>query len=90
MLNVQACLPGTFAKRGHREKYQVAGHFETSPKAFEPPVSKTAEIRRCNNETAGIRTESVSAVAKQSDWINGVLNHVIKCNYIELVVGEYV
>jgi hypothetical protein len=68
----------------------VAGHFETSPTAFEPPVPKTAKIRRRYNETAGIRTEAVSAVAKQSDWIDGVLNHMIKCNYIELVIGGYV
>jgi hypothetical protein len=88
--NVQACLPGTFAKRGHREEYQVAWHLETSPTALEPSVPKTAEIRRRYDETAGIWTKAVSAVAKQSDWVNGVLNYVIKCDYIELVVRGYV
>jgi hypothetical protein len=90
ILNAQACLPGTFAKRSHREKYQVSGHFETSPTALEPSVPKTAEIRRCYNETSGIRTKAVSAVAKQSDWVNRVLNHVVKGNNIELVVRGYV
>ena len=90
MLNSQTSLPGTFAKCGQREKDQVAGHFKTSPTVFEPPVPKTVEVRRGYNKTARTRTETVSALAKQNDWINGMLNHMIECNGIELLTGGYV
>jgi len=90
VLHSQTSLLGTFAKRNLREKDEMAGHFETSPKVLEPPMSKTVDIRRGHNKAAGTWTESLSALAEQIDWINGVFNHVIECNYIELVAGRYI
>src|SRR5262249_12361952 len=85
VLHSQTSLLGTFAKRNLREKGEMAGHFETSPKVLEPAMSKTIDIRRGHNNPAGIWTETLSALAEQIDWINGVFNHVIECNHIELV-----
>jgi hypothetical protein len=90
MLDSQASLPGTLAKRSQREEDQVAGNFKTSPIAPEPAMPKTPYIRRCYNQTAGIWAEALSALQQQIDWINGVLNHMIERNYIVLLALRYI
>jgi hypothetical protein len=90
MLHGQTGLLGTFAKCSQREKNQMTGHFEPSPTTPEPPVPKTAHIRRGYNKTASIGTEPPSALAQQIDRINGVLNHVIESNYIVLHTFRYI
>src|ERR1700730_12866246 len=64
----------------------MARYFQATPVAVEPPVPKTSKVWCGNDKASGHWTKALPTFTKQTDRIDGVLNHMIQSN--DIVLGR--